>query len=59
MKKPSQEMTVTLAVHMPSEDLRDVLQNLVDAVAEDVFEMTDRVRKAVERAQSRLGGEVQ
>lgn len=59
MKKPSQEMTVTLAVHMPSEDLRDVLQNLVDAVAEDVFEMTDRVRKAVERAQSRLGREVQ
>jgi hypothetical protein len=59
MKKLSQPMTITLAVHMPSEDLRDVLQNLVDAVSDDVFEMTARVGEAVERARAALGRGVQ
>jgi hypothetical protein len=59
MKKPSPSMTITLAVHMPSEDLRDVLQSLVDAVTDDGFEMTARVREAVERARAALGRGVQ
>ena len=52
-------MTITLAVHMPSEDLRDVLQNLVDAVGDDGYEMTARVSEAVERARAALGRGVQ
>jgi hypothetical protein len=59
MKKPSPSMTITLAVQMPSEDLRDVLQNLVDAVGDDVFEMTARVSEAFERARAALGRGVQ
>ncbi len=59
MKKLSPSMTVTLAVHMPSEDLRDVLQQLVDAIDDDDFEMTARVSEAVERARIALGTGVQ
>ena len=43
-------MTITLAVSMPTDDFRNLLQNLVDAVLDDVYEMTPQMREAVERA---------
>ena len=52
-------MTVTLAVSMPTEDFRSLLQNLVDAVMDDVLDMTARVSEAVERAKVALETGVQ
>ena len=47
-------MSIDLNVSLPTEDLRDVLQQPVDAVLDDVTELTPRLREAVERASSAL-----
>src|SRR5262245_19767881 len=48
-------MTITLAVPQESEDLRPVLKELVDAVIDDLFDLTYRVMDAVAAAQRALG----
>lgn len=58
MEKPS-PMTITLAVSIPDHDYRALLETLVDAVVDDVPNMTDRVSDAVTRAQLALDEGVQ
>jgi hypothetical protein len=47
-------MTITLAVHMPDYNFRDLLSDLVDTVVDEVDQLAGRLLDQVERAQRAL-----